>query len=660
MEYKHVFTPFQFGNVTVKNRIVVPPMLACMASADGFVTPELISFYKAFAAGGAGMVIIGDAATDFVYGRGHNSQLNLGDDRATIGLYQLARTIKTYDARVSIEVNHRGRWTFPRFLNGKNPIGPSPVTAPSEEWNAAREGRVPTRVTEMDQDMIDMTIQSYVDAVGRCMTAGFDLVMIHGGHGHLIAQFASKFANRRTDNYGGSLENRARFAVELLDAIRKKYGRSVTLDFRVSAAEFVKNGMTQEETIEFLKIIEDKIDLLNVSISNVNDMNAAPYHLQPTYLPRCFTRDYAEAIHKSVRVPVTCVGSVPDLATADRLIDEGVCDLVAMGRRHVADPDIVKKSWLGLPDMVRPCLRCGTCSENPRVDLPVFCAVNPVTGRERFYEHVEKAEEPRHILIAGGGPAGLEAARRAVQKGHRVTLVEKSGRLGGTLHEAAGPDYKQDMKDYLRWTVHSAEQLPIDLRLNTACTPELVRQLAPDVLIIAVGGRPNIPDTPGADGDNVYIAGKVMEGVQTVRGENVVVIGAGLTACETALLLMRQGKKVRLVFRRDRSGMAEDAKAMNRFTITDLVTKEGVEITDNVNPVRITAEGVEVEDRRWQRQFIPCDSVVLATGTRALSDTVEALSGCVRQTYVIGDCKAPRNIHAAVHEGFDVVMEQII
>lgn len=660
MHYDHVFTPFTFGNVTVKNRIVVPPMLACMASADGFVTPELISFYKSFAKGGAGMVIIGDAATDFEYARGHNSQLNLGDDRATIGLYQLTRAIKTYDARVSIEVNHRGRWTFPRFLNGKNPIGPSPITAPAEEWNAARENRKPVRVTEMDQDLIDMAIDSYVDAVGRCITSGFDLVMIHGGHGHLIGQFASTFANHRSDKYGGSLENRARFAQEVLDAIRKKYGRSVTLDFRVSAAEFVKNGMTLEETIEFLKLIEDRIDLLNVSVATVNDMDAAPHHLQPTYFPRCYTRDFAHRIRDALNTPVTCVGSVPNLATADRLIHEGVCDLVAMGRRHVADPDIVKKTWIGVPQTVRPCLRCGTCSENPRVDLPVFCAINPITGRETQYEHVHKAEAPRKILIAGGGPAGMEAARRAVEKGHQVVLVEKTDRLGGALHEACGPDFKEDMKDYLEWNRYTTEKLPIDLRLSTPCTPELVKAENPDVLIVAVGGRANIPDTPGVKGDNVYIAGQVMEGVTKVSGENIVVIGAGLTACETALMLLRQGKKVHMVFRRDKSMMAEDAKAMNRFTITDLIQKEGVQITDNVNPVRYTADGVEVQDRNWKISFVPCDSIVLATGTKALSEVVESLCGLVPQTYVIGDCKAPRNIHAAVHEAFDVVMEQMI
>ena len=657
-QYDHIFSPFTFGNVTVKNRVVVPPMLACMASADGFVTNELIHFYKAFAKGGAGLVTIGDAATDFIYGRGHNSQLNLGDDRATIGLYQLTRTIKSCGARVSIEVNHRGRWTFPRFLNGKNPIGPSPVTAPSEEWNAAREGRRPTRVTEMDQDMIDMAIQSYVDAVGRCIISGFDACMIHGGHGHLIGQFASHFANRRTDNYGGCLENRARFAVEVLDAIRKKYGSSITLDYRISADEMVPNGMHFEETLEFLKIIEDKIDLLNVSLSTVNDMMAAPHHLQPTYLPRCYTVEYARRIRESVKVPVTCVGSIPDLATADRLIAEGVCDLVAMGRRHIADPNLVRKTWRGAADEVRPCLRCGTCSENPRVDLPVFCAVNPITGRESEYQKISRSESPRRILIAGGGPAGLEAARRACERGHEVILAERSSQLGGALNLAAGPDYKEDMRDYLSWTCRSVASLPIDLRLNTKVTPEFVRQCAPDTLIIAVGGIPVVPDIPGVSGSNVYQAGDVMTGI-AVPINDTIIIGGGLTACETALMLLRMGHRVRLVCRRDSSRIAEDAKAMNRFTLTELIHQGGVLISDNVKPIHITTEGVEVMDRSWTTQFLSCSSVVLATGQRPLYETVTALSGLVKETYIIGDCKLPRNLHAAVHEGFNVIVEQM-
>lgn len=656
--YEHVFTPFSFGSVTVKNRIATPPMLACMASPEGYVTRELIEFYKAFAKGGAGVVTVGDAATDFKYGRGHNSQLNLGDDAVTIGLYQLVEAIQRYGAKASIEVNHRGRWTFPRMLEGKNPIGPSPITAPTEEFVARQEGRKPVRVTEMDQQMIDMVIEDFVSAVGRCVVAGFDMVMIHGGHGHLLAQFASTFANKRTDSYGGSLENRARFPLEVLGAVRDKFGRSITIEYRISADELVPGGMHIDETVEFLKLIRDKIDLVNVSLGITNDIFCAPHHLQPTYMPRNYTVAYAERIHKEVGIPVTCVGSVSSLAAADEIIGKGVADLVAMGRRHIADPDLVKKTWAGFEDRIRPCLRCGTCSENPRVDLPVFCAVNPVTGKEVEYADIPPAKEKKKVLIVGGGPGGMEAARRAVERGHAVTLVEKTGRLGGALIAASAASFKGDMREYLEWSVRETRRLVTDIRMNTEATPELVRAEAPDALIIAVGAEPTVPDIPGASGENVVLATDVHLGTAKT-GARVVVVGGGLTGCEAALELAREGRQVTVIDMVTEDEIAIDAKAMNRFTLLDLLAEGKVRIVPEVKLEEIRADGVRVMDKGWNTIEIPADTVVLSVGFTACSGAAAVLGGLVRDTYVIGDCCGPRNLKAAVHEAFNVVVEMI-
>jgi 2,4-dienoyl-CoA reductase-like NADH-dependent reductase (Old Yellow Enzyme family)/thioredoxin reductase len=657
-KYEHVFTPFSFGGVTVKNRIATPPMLACMASPDGFVTGELIEFYKVFAKGGAGIVTVGDAATDFKYGRGHNSQLNLGDDGVTIGLYRLVESIQRYGATASIEVNHRGRWTFPHMLGGKNPIGPSPITAPTEEFNARREGRKPAQVTEMDQQMIDMVIEDFVSAVGRCILAGFKMVMIHGGHGHLLAQFASAFANKRTDSYGGSLQNRARFPLEVLTSVRDKFGDKLAIEYRISGDEMVVGGMHIDETIEFLRLIRDKIDLVNVSLGITNDIFVAPHHLQPTYLPRNYTVYYAERIRNEVGIPVTCVGSVSSLAAADKIIGDGAADIVAMGRRHIADPDLVRKTWAGFEDRIRPCLRCGTCSENPRVDLPVFCAVNPVTGKEIEYGDIPPARERKKALIVGGGPGGMEAARRAAERGHAVTLVEKEDRLGGALIAASAASFKEDMREYLEWSVRETQRLPIDIRLNMEATPDLVRAEAPDVLIIAAGAEPLLPDVPGVAGDNVVLATDVHLGKATT-GAVVVVVGGGLTGCEVALDLARKGKQVTVIDMVGEDEIASDAKAMNRFTLLDLLAEEKVRIIPEVKLEEIRADGVLVMDKRWNQLEIPAVTVVLAVGSAARSGTVAALSGIVRDTYVIGDCRESRNLKEAIHEAFNVVVGMI-
>lgn len=656
--YDHVFTPFTFGSVTVKNRIATPPMLACMASPEGWVTKELIEFYRAFAKGGAGIVTVGDAATDFRYGRGHNSQLNLGDDGVTIGLYQLVETIQRYGAKASIEVNHRGRWTFPRMLSGKNPIGPSSITAPTEEFVAAQEGRKPVQVTEMDQSMIDMVIQDFVDAVGRCVLAGFEMVMIHGGHGHLLAQFASNFANKRTDNYGGSLQNRARFPLQVLSAIRDKFGDRPAIEYRISADELVTGGMHIDETIEFLKLIREKIDLVNVSLGITNDIFVAPHHLQPTYLPRNYTAPYAARIRKEVGIPVTCVGSVPSLAAADGLISEGTADIVAMGRRHIADPDLVRKTWAGQEDRIRPCLRCGTCSENPRVDLPVFCAVNPVTGKETDYATIVPASEKKRVMIVGGGPGGMEAARRAAERGHDVILVEKADQLGGALVAASAASFKEDMREYLEWSVRETHRLPIDLRLGTEGTADLVRSEAPDALILAVGAEPITPNVPGGSAQNVVLAADMLLGKAEI-GDRVVVVGGGLTGCEAALELARDGKLVTVIDMLGEDEIAIDAKAMNRFTLLDLLHSASVRIAPEVKLEEILVDRVRVIDKQWRKTEIPADTVVLALGTSACSATVEALAGIVRDTYVIGDCRTPGNLKSAVHEAFNIAVESI-
>jgi 2,4-dienoyl-CoA reductase-like NADH-dependent reductase (Old Yellow Enzyme family)/thioredoxin reductase len=656
-KYNHIFTPFRIGNLEVKNRIQAPPMLACMATPDGFVTREMIEFYQSFARGGAGIVTIGDSAVDFDYAQAHFGQLNLGDDRCIGGLSTLVEAVQKYGAKISIELDHSGRLSSPKFLNGRNPIGPSPIPARAEEMMAFMEGRKPNPVTEMNQDMIDEVIGHFAMAAFRCMKAGFEMVTVHGGHGQLLSQFISPYSNKRTDNYGGSPENRARFIVELLTAIRNMVGDKLALEFRVSADEFVTGGMNEEDTINFLKLIRDKIDLINVSVGGmIAEPRYVIYMAQPYLFPHAYNVSRAEKIKKSVNIPVTCVGSIISLEMADKIIEEGKADIVAMGRAQVADPELVNKTYMGEIDDIRPCLRCNVCGEKPMDSLPVRCAVNPVTGRELEYRYIRPPEKKKKVVIIGGGPAGMEAAIITSSRGHDVILFEGKKELGGALSIAASPSFKVDMKRFLEWMIRKTRNSEVDLRLSTKGTIDSIKDIKPDVLIIAIGGEPLIPDIPGIRNPNVVWAGDVDTGKVTT-GETIIVAGAGLTGCETALLLSQHGKKVTIIDMIPEAEIAKDASFVSRITLMEQLHEHGVQFKDEVTLEEITGKGIIVRDKKGNRNEIAADTVVLSLGVKPLHERAEEFRGLAKEFHVIGDCISPGNLMSAIHGAFNITAE---
>jgi 2,4-dienoyl-CoA reductase-like NADH-dependent reductase (Old Yellow Enzyme family)/thioredoxin reductase len=656
-QYQNVFSSFRFGNVEVKNRIETPPMLACMATPDGFVTREMIEFYQSFARGGAGIVTIGDSAIDFEFARGHFGQLNLGDDRVVPGLNTLVEAVQKYGAKISIELDHSGRLSPPRVINGRNPIGPSPLPTKGEEMAAQMEGRKVIQVTEMNQEMINQVIEHFAMASYRCMTAGFEMVMIHGGHGQLLSQFVSPYSNKRTDSYGGSLENRARFVIEVLTAIRGKVGNKLALEYRISGDELVPGGMHEEETIEFIRMIQDKIDLINVSVGG---MIAEPKYMthmaQPYYFPYAYNVPRAEKIKKAVKIPVTCVGSIIDLEMADKIIAEGKADIVAMGRAHIADPEIVNKTYRGELDDIRPCLRCNVCGERPKDFLPVRCAVNPVIGREVEYRYLRRAERKKKVIIVGGGLAGMEAAIIASSRGHQVTLYEKKEALGGTLRIAASPSFKIDMRRYLKWIIKKTQKSSVEVKLLVEATADSIKEMKPDVVIVAVGAEPIIPEIPGIKKPIVVWAGDVDTG-KTPIGKQVLVVGAGLTGCETGLQLAQQGRKVKIIDMIDEQEIAKDTSFVNRITLIELLHQNNVEFKTEVELKEITDRGAIVTDKKGNRFEITADNVILSLGLKSLKATVKSFQGLAREVYAIGDCSSPRNLMAAIHDAFTIAAE---
>ncbi len=656
--YEHVFTPIAIKGIDFKNRIETPPTLPFLASADGMATQELVEYHRSFARGGAGIVTVGDSGISLP-GKNHEGQLNIGTDAAIPGLNKLYEGITRYGAVASIELNHGGHNTF---VKGQRPLGASRIPSGLEEQAAAQEGRLPIAPKEMTDDDIAETIEAYADAAWRCKAANFKMIMIHGAHGHVLAQFLSPLWNNRTDRWGGSPEKRARFALAVLDAIRKKCGADLIIEYRISLDEKTPGGLRPDDVIEFLKMIEDKIDIVHVSAGLLSIPTLAHHMIQPLYMPHMYNVHYAEMAKKQTKLLVTTVGSILTLDNAEKILSEGWADFVALGRPFIADPDIMRKSLSGRQKEVRPCIRCNWCAGRPRhTFLPTRCSVNPIAARGIEFpteNSIAKADQKRKILIAGGGPAGMQAAWTAVKRGHEVVLYEMTDRLGGMLDIGSKLPFKGDLRKYLEWLIARTVKLDATIKYGSEVTAAIVKKEKPDALIIAVGAVPFIPSVPGVERPNVHWAGDVDTG-KVEAGKNVVVIGAGITGGETALGLARQGKTVTILEMLGREALGKDGSPIVITGLFELLKEAGVRIVTNTRMQAITDSGVKTIDTAFREKEYPADTVVLATGMRARREKVAELRRLIPETEVcvIGDCLRPRSLAAATHEGFNVVVD---
>lgn len=625
--YKHVFTPIKIGRLTVKNRIEHAPAMPILASMDGDVTRELIEWERAMAKGGAGIVTIGDSPVVSAIAQRLGHILDLGTDKSINGLNRLAETIQRYGAKASIELSYHDHF----------------VT------------HLPTDFT---LEWINAFIDAHIQAARRCLIAGMDMIMIHAGHGHLVSQFLSPKINVRTDAYGGSFKNRARIIVEILDGIRNVVGDKLAIEYRISGDELAPGGLTIEEQLELIKLIEDKIDLVHVSAGKLYEEKTIPRIFQPTYLPRGVNVYLAERFKTELKIPVTTVGSL-NMQMAEQIIADGKADIVAMARALIADPDAVNKAKRGKEDTIRPCVRCNTCIDRAhRSLLPVHCAVNPLAGREALFVNLPAPAKKKKVVVVGGGPAGMEAARRAADRGHDVVLFEKNAELGGTLIMASAAPFKADMRAYLNWAIRTTMNTPnLAIKLSTEATPKRIKAEKPDAIVIAVGSEPIIPKMPGVDGEHVVKAGDVDLGKVKV-GDSVVVAGAGLTGSETALHLAQQGKRITVIDMLPLSEIDADSPFVNIIALRDMMNELNIEIKTEVALAAITEAGAVVMDKNRNRMEIPCDTVVLALGVKPRTEAVESFLGLAPEVYMAGDCNKERgNLYNATMQGFFAAME---
>lgn len=627
-DYPDVFKPIKVGNMTLKNRIQFPPMVCCLSNAVGEVTQEYVNFIEMQAKTGASVVTIGATPVDNETGQDFRGELNIADEMMRPGLARIAQAAHDYGAKLSVEMCHAGRGADPDLLRTPYALAPSVLPLPNRK----------RYVKEMDQKDIDHVIEQYADCADRLARAGFDMCMIHSAHGNLIGQFLSPSTNFRNDWYGGSFENRIRFALQIMEAMRAKVGSRINIEMRVSADEIIPNGMHLEETIEYLKRAQKYVDLINVSRGLIVDHNYHFYTQPPYYNEYCHNVKYAEEIRKHIDIPISVVGSIKTLAAAQEIISSGKADMVSMCRQLMADPDTIHKSVEGHPEKVRPCLRClQICNKNVDEGRPVRCAVNPSVGREGQYSEIRPALKSKKVVIIGGGTAGMMAAQTCTARGHKVVLFEAGDKLGGRLHDINKLPFKDDLLQYTNWDINTTLECGADIRLNTKATPELVEAEEPDAIIMCTGSDLLKPPIPGIDGPNVVAVTDVDSKKVEVKGENILVCGGGMSGLECALGLAMEGKKVTVI---DMIPLEDFGKGTVNFTINMcnmLLNKHGVKRIGSERVIEFTEKGAKTMDMNFREHFFEADTIVTAFGVKANTEGIEEFKTLAPRFYVAGD-----------------------
>ena len=635
--YDKLFSPGVIGTMRLKNRIVMAPIVTQFATDTGAATPTHREYLAARAKGGVGL-IIAEASYVEPLGKAFGCQLGIDRDELLASHAELTEAVHRYDGKIAIQLHHGGRRALPRFTGGR-------IIAPS----AIRELKATPEA--MTAEEIAATVRHFGEAAERSQRAGYDAVEIHGAHGYLLHQFLSPASNQRTDGYGGSPENRMRFTLEVIRSVRQAVGPDYPVVYRLSA----EGGYGIEEAVGYAREWEAAgVDALNVSIGGTAPITLLPPETSPMAIPQGYLADHVLAIKRAVSIPVIAVGEIKEASVAESILAEGKADFVALARALMTDPEWGPKSARGQEEDILKCISCDECRVCLANGVPVRCLINPYLGREGWLAEPEPAATSRKVMVVGSGPAGMEVARVAALRGHKISLYESKPTLGGgqlTLAEA--PPFKERLSWLGEYLARQLDRLPVEVHAGSPVDAAVVEREVPEVLVVATGAVPLIPNISGIDGDNVTTAFRILEGEPVVEGKRVAVLGGRRVGTETADYLAARGNTVTVVTRSPLSQLAVDSPATYRGPLLRRLEGAGVKYIGDHDVKEITPQGLTLValDPGNAEQFLSVDLVVIARGAvpqRSLADEVGHL---VDEVHVVGDSVKPRTIAEAMYEG---------